>query len=121
MWSISTILTGLCSFMLGKDKTLGSIESTDGQKRLLARKSLEFNVKDKNFCNLFPEYVELWKEREEEERKARESGRSEGKMEEDMMKAVVPSGDTFGEGNIIIAFGAGIVALLSILFAIRFF
>ncbi|GFY54654.1 ubiquitin-conjugating enzyme E2 J2 [Trichonephila inaurata madagascariensis] len=41
-WSVSTILTGLLSFM----------------KRLLATRSLEFNLKDPIFCELFPDLVE---------------------------------------------------------------
>ncbi|XP_023938761.1 ubiquitin-conjugating enzyme E2 J2-like [Bicyclus anynana] len=68
-WSISTILTGLLSFMLEKTPTLGSIETSDNQKRCLAAESLEINLKNKMFCELFPEYVEeiekLLKERQE--------------------------------------------------------
>lgn len=57
-WSISTILTGLLSFMLEKTPTLGSIETSEYQKRCLAAESLEINIKNKMFCELFPEYVE---------------------------------------------------------------
>ncbi|XP_013183004.1 ubiquitin-conjugating enzyme E2 J2-like [Amyelois transitella] len=57
-WSISTILTGLLSFMLEKTPTLGSIETSDYQKRCLAAESLEINLKNKMFCELFPDYVE---------------------------------------------------------------
>lgn len=57
-WSVSTILTGLLSFMLEKTPTMGSIESSDYQKRCLAADSLEINIKNKMFCELFPEYVE---------------------------------------------------------------
>ncbi|KOB70272.1 putative Ubiquitin-conjugating enzyme E2 J2 [Operophtera brumata] len=68
-WSISTILTGLLSFMLEKTPTLGSIETSEYQKRCLASESLEINIKNKMFCELFPEYVEeiekLLKERQE--------------------------------------------------------
>ncbi|KAI5651561.1 ubiquitin-conjugating enzyme domain-containing protein [Phthorimaea operculella] len=56
-WSISTILTGLLSFMLEKTPTLGSIETSDYQKRCLAAESLETNLKNKMFCELFPDYV----------------------------------------------------------------
>ncbi len=71
MWSISTILMGLCSFMLDDKPTTGSIETTVATKRKFAGESLEYNVKqDKLFCSLFPEYVELWEKREEE-RKAK--------------------------------------------------
>ncbi|XP_078498507.1 ubiquitin-conjugating enzyme E2 J2 isoform X2 [Lissotriton helveticus] len=58
-WSVSTILTGLLSFMVEKGPTLGSIETSDFTKRQLAAQSLAFNLKDKVFCELFPEVVEL--------------------------------------------------------------
>ncbi|XP_034760932.1 ubiquitin-conjugating enzyme E2 J2-like isoform X1 [Acipenser ruthenus] len=57
-WSVSTILTGLLSFMVEKGPTLGSIETTDFTKRQLAAQSLAFNAKDKVFCDLFPDVVE---------------------------------------------------------------
>lgn len=115
MWSISTILMGLCSFMLDNKPTTGSIETSVATKRKLAGESLEYNVKnDKIFCSLFPEYVELWEKREEERKaKLAELG-LEDKEEE---KKVVLSGNT-GEVNVIFAFGAGLVAVFSILFAI---
>ncbi len=46
--------------MLDNERTLGSIVTTDSQKRALANMSLERNVKDKNFSVLFPEYVEMY-------------------------------------------------------------
>jgi len=57
-WSVATILTGLLSFMVEKNPTLGSIETSDYEKRLLATRSLEFNLKDPTFCELFPDLVE---------------------------------------------------------------
>ncbi|XP_011158987.1 ubiquitin-conjugating enzyme E2 J2 [Solenopsis invicta] len=57
-WSVSTILTGLLSFMIEKSPTLGSINTTDYEKRQLAWQSLEYNLRDKMFCELFPETVE---------------------------------------------------------------
>ncbi|KAJ9594876.1 hypothetical protein L9F63_013837, partial [Diploptera punctata] len=56
-WSVSTILTGLLSFMIEKSPTLGSIESSEYDKRQLARQSLQFNLHDKVFCELFPDLV----------------------------------------------------------------
>jgi len=56
-WSVATILTGLLSFMLEKSPTLGSIETTDYDKRQFAIKSHEFNLKDKVYCDLFPDLV----------------------------------------------------------------
>jgi len=67
MWSISTILMGLYSFMMDNKPTTGSIETTTAAKRTFAADSLAYNVKnDKMFCSLFPEYVELWEDREKE-------------------------------------------------------
>lgn len=57
-WSVSTILTGLLSFMLEKSPTLGSIDTTDFDKRQLAYRSLDFNLNSNVFCELFPEIVE---------------------------------------------------------------
>ncbi|XP_077301044.1 ubiquitin-conjugating enzyme E2 J2-like isoform X2 [Arctopsyche grandis] len=56
-WSVSTILTGLLSFMLEKTPTMGSLDSSDCVKRQLAMKSLEDNLKHRTFCELFPETV----------------------------------------------------------------
>ncbi|KAF0760232.1 Uncharacterized protein FWK35_00015303 [Aphis craccivora] len=54
-WSVSTILTGLLSFMLENKKTGGGIDMTDDERRQLAALSLESNIQDENFCELFPE------------------------------------------------------------------
>jgi len=54
-WSVATILTGLLSFMLERSPTLGSIETSDWDKREFALKSLEFNLQSRVFCELFPE------------------------------------------------------------------
>jgi len=54
-WSVATILTGLLSFMLEKSPTLGSVETTDAEKRRLAAASHEFNLRDRTFSELFPE------------------------------------------------------------------
>ncbi|KFO64811.1 Ubiquitin-conjugating enzyme E2 J2 [Corvus brachyrhynchos] len=62
-WSVSTILTGLLSFMVEKGPTLGSIETSEFTKRQLAAQSLAFNLKDKVFCELFPEVVERMKQK----------------------------------------------------------
>lgn len=56
-WSASTILTGLLSIMLENTPLLGSCESTTNEKRRLANSSLEFNIKNEVFCELFPDLV----------------------------------------------------------------
>lgn len=76
-WSVSTILTGLLSFMVETTPTSGSIESSEAtviliinykflgchstikyfsllKKKRLAQESKEYNLKDKLFCELFP-------------------------------------------------------------------
>lgn len=62
-WSVSTILTGLLSFMLESSSTVGSIETTPHQKKCYARASLDFNLKNKQFCELFPDIVQKIKEK----------------------------------------------------------
>jgi len=57
-WSVATILTGLLSFMLEKSPTVGSVDSTDKEKRQFAYDSLEFNIRDKIFVELFPDLVD---------------------------------------------------------------
>lgn len=57
-WSVSTILTGLLSFMTGDEITTGSINTTDLQKRVLAKKSMEYNTyANRRFKVVFPEIV----------------------------------------------------------------
>jgi len=82
-WCVGTILTGLLSFMvsyyeymiirlskpilnpsqLESTPTLGSIESSNYDKQMFAQKSLAFNLRNTNFCELFPEIVEEIKQR----------------------------------------------------------
>ena len=57
-WSVSTILTGLLSFMVENSPTSGSIESSDQTKRRLAAESRQFNVLNTVFCELYPELTE---------------------------------------------------------------
>jgi len=64
-WSVGTILTGLLSFMLEKSPTLGSIETSDAEKKSLAIKSIDFNLKDKIVTELFPDEVEEMKKIQE--------------------------------------------------------
>ena len=59
MWSLSTILMGLLSFMLEESPTYGSITSNDSTKRKFANESLAYNCKNKTFCELFPDLLQL--------------------------------------------------------------
>jgi len=54
-WTVSTIITGLLSFMNESSPTLGSLMTSDAQKRSFARASRDFNLRDKVFCELFAE------------------------------------------------------------------
>jgi len=118
MWSISTILTGLYSFMIDDKPTTGSINTTNATKVTFAKDSLEYNVKnDKSFRALFPEYVQLWNEREERRKaKLAELGIADDTTTKDGEKMV---GST-REVNDVFAMRAGLLVatLLSILFAI---
>jgi len=41
--------------MLERSPTLGSVETSDWDKKQFAYRSLEFNLKSRVFCDLFPE------------------------------------------------------------------
>jgi len=56
LWSVSSILSGLLSFMLETSPTYGSIETTDENKRELSQQSLTFNLKHQQYNTLFPHY-----------------------------------------------------------------
>ncbi|RHY34745.1 hypothetical protein DYB32_000682 [Aphanomyces invadans] len=59
MWSVSSILAGLFSFMNENTPTLGSIVTPDSEKRKLAALSLGENCRDPTFIACFPELVTL--------------------------------------------------------------
>lgn len=60
MWSVSSILTGLLSFMMDNSPTTGSVTTTVAEKHRLAKASLAFNCKNATFRKIFPEYVEKY-------------------------------------------------------------
>lgn len=57
-WCVSSILTGLLSFMLENTQALGTIETSTATKLDYARKSLTFNVKREVFRTLFPDITD---------------------------------------------------------------
>jgi hypothetical protein len=62
MWSVSSILSGLLSFMLENTSTVGSIESTPRQKQQFALMSMQENLKNIKFCKMFPHHAKRGKE-----------------------------------------------------------
>lgn len=83
-WCVATILTGLLSFMLEKQPTLGSVETSEFQKKQFALKSHEFNLRNKTFVELFPEVVETSRATLEKRRKESEIRRaSKGQADPD--------------------------------------
>lgn len=57
-WSVSSILTGLLSFMLEDGAALGTIITLPREKQQFAFDSLQFNLQDKTFQSLFPDICE---------------------------------------------------------------
>jgi ubiquitin-conjugating enzyme E2 J2 len=123
MWSISTILRGLYSFMVETSPTLGSIETSTATKRKLAAASLEYNVKnDSTFCKLFPEFVKRYEE--EMRRKQEQAGASEVTTPRAIVTTkpshAAVAGLALNMPQTFMAAVAGFVAILSIVMAIRF-
>lgn len=119
MWSVSTILTGLYSFMIETNPTLGSIETTQSQKRKFAYQSLDFNCRDPMFRKLFPQYVELHKERLLAKQKA--LGITDPPSPPSYESAGHISANEKVDFSGIFTTAAGVIALLSaVFFAIRF-
>eukprot|EP01124_Arcella_intermedia_P015375 TRINITY_DN21880_c0_g1_i1.p1 TRINITY_DN21880_c0_g1~~TRINITY_DN21880_c0_g1_i1.p1 ORF type:complete len:231 (+),score=48.08 TRINITY_DN21880_c0_g1_i1:22-693(+) len=57
LWSVSTILTGLISFMLSSEASYGTIPSSLAQKRNFARLSKAWNSKNPTFRKIFPDLL----------------------------------------------------------------
>jgi len=55
MWSVSSILTGLLSFMLETEPSTGCVSTSDDEKRVLASKSLFYNTHQSPHKKIFLE------------------------------------------------------------------
>uniref|UniRef100_A0A915E996 Ubiquitin-conjugating enzyme E2 J2 n=1 Tax=Ditylenchus dipsaci TaxID=166011 RepID=A0A915E996_9BILA len=66
-WTVSTIMMGLISFMNETAPTLGSLSTSDDEKRVLAKRSRDYNLRDKLFCEIFPELSATLREESERE------------------------------------------------------
>ena len=114
MWSVSTILTGLYSFMIESNPTLGSIETSTRKKRQLAAASLKYNVEhDAQFVKLFPEYVERY-----EEEKLKQPAAVTTETTQPLTRENVRPEPGMPQG--VAATLAGVVAILSIAVVYRF-
>lgn len=72
-WGPSQILMGLFSFMLEPlSSSYGSISTSDLVKRKFAQESLDYNCRNQQFLELFPQYAQLY----EDLRKSREVSRT---------------------------------------------
>eukprot|EP00397_Hematodinium_sp_SG-2012_P051466 GEMP01060328.1.p1 GENE.GEMP01060328.1~~GEMP01060328.1.p1 ORF type:complete len:278 (+),score=39.83 GEMP01060328.1:56-889(+) len=58
-WAVSTVLTGLLSFMVEDTRTAGSIETTSAVKRQFAKDSLAWNTAQEEFNAIFPDFDEI--------------------------------------------------------------
>ncbi|GLT46194.1 hypothetical protein SLA2020_199680 [Shorea laevis] len=79
MWSVSSILTGLLSFMMDNSPTTGSVNTTVHEKQQYAKDSLAFNCKNPTFRKLFPEYVENYNKQQALEKMQAESRQEDSK------------------------------------------
>ncbi|KAI4325708.1 hypothetical protein MLD38_031082 [Melastoma candidum] len=81
MWSVSSILTGLLSFMMDNSPTTGSVNTTTDEKQRLAKASLAFNCKNITFRKIFPEYVEKFNEKQLSEQNNPETGTNSNRVD----------------------------------------
>ncbi|XP_038708381.1 ubiquitin-conjugating enzyme E2 34-like isoform X2 [Tripterygium wilfordii] len=89
MWSVSSILNGLLSFMMDSSPTSGSVSSTVAEKQRLAKVSLAFNCKNTTFRRMFPEYVEKYNQQLVSEQRSPELPQTDNSSSEKLGKSSV--------------------------------
>jgi len=113
-WSVSTILTGLLSFMLEKQPTLGSIETSLYTKRQLAAQSGAFNLNDKVFCELFPDVTEKIRERLEKQAEELRAAQAQRDLSNNSQAAPAPAhAQGGGDGGAAGGAGGGLRATMT--------
>jgi ubiquitin-conjugating enzyme E2 J2 len=116
LWSVSTILMGLYSFMLEDTPTQGSIVTSMEQKRKLALESLSYNIQDSTFCELFPDLVNAYKIQQQQLQEASKNqlNNNDKKNEEGIINGI--HGGNGGE-DFLASWGqiAGLVGVLGVM------
>ena len=102
--------------MIETAPTLGSVETSTRHKRQLAKQSLDYNMRDQTFRQLFPEYVA----RHEQEMKNRPEG-SAPKATLDSGAGATRRNNDGLEIDGVMATAAALFAIFSIVLAMRFF
>ncbi|GAQ79341.1 ubiquitin-conjugating enzyme [Klebsormidium nitens] len=74
MWSVSTVCTGLLSFMLEDTATTGSIETSEVEKHQIAASSLQYIQERPVLRNLFPDLLTLAAEAQKRQKAGQHKG-----------------------------------------------
>ena len=53
LWSVGSLLTGIVSFMNTEEATVGSVKASSAERKVLAARSMEYNMKDPTFIAVF--------------------------------------------------------------------
>jgi len=85
-WSVGTILTGLVSFMVGNESSVGTTESSDRSKKQFAEESFEWcrdksNPRGRKFCDLFEAFIEEHDFKQKKKIEAEMKKRAEKRLE----------------------------------------